>query len=87
MEVAQNVPTIVLKNYNKVFSNYCSFFSAWCDERSCTKNWGLGIFDSHSKISKLKINFCRKITKNTKKKVFFLQFFFEFLKNLIAKRR
>ena len=56
MQVAQNVPIIVLVKYIKVFKNYC-LFSAWCDKRRSTKNRRLGIFDIHSKISKLINNF------------------------------
>ena len=52
-----------LKKYGKVFFNLLSFFFRRGVMKGVeTKNWRLRLFDSHSKISKLKNYFYRTIT-------------------------
>ena len=82
MQVAQNVPTIVLK-IQQSFFKFLSFFSRSGVIKGL-KNWGLGILDSQTKISKLMKNFSRKFTRKTGKKI--QSFFFEFLLNFDLKK-
>ena len=63
MQVAQNVPTIVLK-IQYIFFQISVVFYAWCD-RSERKKKNLDIFDSHSKIGRLE-NEKKKSLKNSK---------------------
>ena len=72
MQVAQNLPTIVLKNRTKFFQIIFVFYrrGGICivgTKNWGTKNWGLGIFDSHTKITKMKNIFCTKCTRKRKK--------------------
>ena len=74
MQVAQNVPTIVLKIQVKNFFFKLVFFRRGEIKEAERETWKLGMFDIHSKINKSKNNFCRKTKKNVK--LFLIQKYF-----------